>query len=278
MKFPTLALITSIVLAGAAAGCGGGGGGGSTSGPSAPSPTVSSVAVTVASPLKMGTTTQATGTASLSNGQSQSVTTGWRSDATAVASVTDAGLVTGVANGRATIYVVSGGRQGQQVIRVVPDYEGQWSGWLLVTGCTQSGAWAEIGFCELLPPGSQDPFGLGASQAGELLTARASYSSLALLFNPATAPIEGDGTASFSTTGVTSDGLIIDATWRVNAPQVGSLTGTVVEAWRVAGVAGEGRLVQDIVNAARTGTRVSESDVSRGGSPAKRRAARRLIR
>lgn len=39
-------------------------------------------------------------------GQSQALTTGWLSDAPAVATVTDAGLVTGVANGRATIYVI----------------------------------------------------------------------------------------------------------------------------------------------------------------------------
>ena len=62
----------------------------------------------------MGQTTQATGSATLSSGQAQSVTTGWLSDAAAVATVSDAGLVTEGPNGRATIYVVSGGRQGQQ--------------------------------------------------------------------------------------------------------------------------------------------------------------------
>ena len=51
------------------------------------------------------------------------MTSGWLSDAAAVATVTNAGLVTGVANGRATIYVITGG-QGQQAVRVVPDYQG----------------------------------------------------------------------------------------------------------------------------------------------------------
>ena len=70
--------------------------------------------------LRMGQTAQASGTEMRASGQSQSVTSGWLSDAPAVATVTGAGLVTGVANGRATIYAVAGGRQGQQVIRVCP--------------------------------------------------------------------------------------------------------------------------------------------------------------
>ncbi len=82
--------------------------------------------MTVASPLRMGQTAQASGTEMRANAQSQSITSGWLSDAPAVATVTGAGLVGGVANGRATIYVVAGGRQGQQVIRVVPDYQGRW--------------------------------------------------------------------------------------------------------------------------------------------------------
>jgi hypothetical protein len=60
----------------------------------------------------MGQTTQASGTATLSNGQSQALTSAWQSDAPGVATVTDAGLLTGVGNGRATIYVMNGGRQG----------------------------------------------------------------------------------------------------------------------------------------------------------------------
>jgi serine/threonine protein kinase len=66
-----------------------------------------------------------------SNGQTQAITSGWLSDAPNVATVTTGGLVTGVANGRASIYVIARGRQGQQVVRVVPDYQGRWAGGLL---------------------------------------------------------------------------------------------------------------------------------------------------
>lgn len=104
--------------AGVAIACGGSsGGGGST--PVAPSPTVTGVAVTLASSvLRIRETTQATATATLSNGQTQAVTTGFRSDAPDVATVSDGGLVTAVAAGLANIYVVFGGSQGLAQIRV----------------------------------------------------------------------------------------------------------------------------------------------------------------
>src|SRR5262245_44143258 len=98
--------------------------------PSAPSPTTTAITVTVSNQVRAGQTSQATGTETLSNGQTRPITSGWLSDATSVATVTNAGLVNGVANGRATIYVVASGHQGQQVVRVLPDYQGRWMGGL----------------------------------------------------------------------------------------------------------------------------------------------------
>ena len=56
--------------------------------PTSASPTTSAIAVTVNSPLEVDETAQAAATASLTNGQSQAVTTGWQSDAPNVATVT----------------------------------------------------------------------------------------------------------------------------------------------------------------------------------------------
>jgi hypothetical protein len=133
----------------------------------------------VSSPLRVGQTTQATGAAALSNGQTQAVTSGWQSDVPSVATVTDAGLVTAVANGRANIYVVSGGQQGLAQVRVVPDLQGRWSGRLQVTACAPSAAWATINFCSEFPAGFSSTFGLSVTQSGELLSAVANYGSLA---------------------------------------------------------------------------------------------------
>jgi len=250
-----------------------GGDGDSSSSSSSPSPVTSGVSVTVTSPVRMGQTAQAAGSATLSGGQTQSVTTGWRSDAAAVATVTDAGLVTGVANGRATIYVVSGGRQGQQVIRVVPDYQGQWNGALGVTSCTETGIFADLDFCDGFPVGSTDGYTLAVSQSGEQISATPSYGTLVFLM--ASAPIRDDGSAAFpSTASVTDSGitLTLEANWVINSLRVGELSGTVSEVWRFPNVTGEGRLVQNIVQTVRSRT----TSLSSGGGSVKARAMARL--
>jgi hypothetical protein len=257
----------ALTVATAMIGCGGdtptSPSGGSTSGTSA-------VAVTINSPVKIASTAQATGTASLSNGQSQAVTSGWLSDSVGVASVTSAGLVTGVSNGRATIYVVSGGKQGQQVIRVVPDYQGTWSGGLRVTSCSQTGAIAGLNFCDESPVGSTFSFSLAVTQSGESLSGRATENPI--VFPPFSAAITADGTSSFVST-YFENGVTVEATWRINSTGPGNLTGTVDEVWRGAGLSGEGRVSQNIVTVSRS----ASARAADAGSLLKSSAVGRLL-
>ena len=233
-------------------------GGGSDS---APTPTTTAVNLTVTSPVRMGQTTQATATESLSTGETRPVTTGVQSDALTVATVTTAGLVSGVANGRATIYVIAGGRQGQQVIRVVPDYQGKWNGGLRVTSCSETGVFAQGDFCDFFPPGMTSGYTLDITQTGEQLAATASYGS-PLVFPQITTSIREDGTASFGPTGTfTEDGITytIETSFAINSARVGELTGTVGEVWRFPNISGEGRLQQDIVDTTRSAAATSPS-------------------
>ena len=250
MRMRVLNVCAASAMAIMAAACGDGGGSGGS--PTSASSTTSSVAVTLASPtIKIGDTTQASATATMSNGQSQAVNTGWQSDAPSVATVTDGGLVSGVGNGRATIFVQSAGRLGQQVIRVVPDFQGQWSGGLRVTSCTESGAFASLGFCREFAVGVTDGFGLGMTQSGESVTATPNYGS-SFTASPATAAVSAEGSVSFNALFTGSSGLTIDSAWRVSSPSRGVLAGTVSEVWRAPGVVGEARLEQDIVQTGRT--------------------------
>lgn len=94
-----------------------------TKAPSAPSTpsaaTVTAIDLAMQNALLRATdTTQVTATATLSNGQSHPVTAGFRSDTPSVATVSDAGLVTAVAEGRANIFVVYEGKQGLVQVRV----------------------------------------------------------------------------------------------------------------------------------------------------------------
>jgi len=182
------------------------------------------------------------------------VTTGWRSDAVAVATVTDAGLVTGVGNGQANVYVITGGRQGQQVIRVVPDYHGEWEGTLRVTSCAQTGVFAEISLCSDVPPNSTEGFDLTLTQTAEALSV---LMYLGGGFQTVSTPIAGDGSAAFAgRSSYTEEGitLTLDSAWQINSARVGALSGTVTDVYRVTGYPGEGRVVYDIQSTTRTAT------------------------
>jgi hypothetical protein len=207
----------------------------------------------------MGQTAQATGTETRSNGQTQAVTTGWQSDAPGIASVTTGGLVTGVANGRATIYVVASGRQGQQVVRVVPDYQGRWIGGLRVTSCAETGVFAELDFCDDFPVGETLGYSLNLSQTGEQLTSTVIYGP-ELTLAPVNTPIREDGSAAFSTSGSYSDSgvtISVAPSFTINSPRVSELTGTSTDVWRLPNITGEGRLAFELVRTTRTGTSTS---------------------
>jgi hypothetical protein len=266
---PILSRLWGPVLLVPLAACGGG------SDP-APSPTTTGVTLTVTSPLRMGQTTQATATESLSTGETRAVTSGFQSDAPTVATVTQAGVVSGVANGRATIFVIAGGRQGQQLLRVVPDYQGEWDGGLRVTSCSETGIFAQLDFCDSFSPGTTTGYSLDVAQTGEQLTATASYGA-PIVFPQVSAAIREDGTAAFVPMGTfTEEGITftIEANFAINSTRVGQLTGTVGEVWRFPNVSGEGRLQQDIVDTIRS------SAATRSGADdgIRLRAIRKLLR
>ena len=141
----------------------------------------------------------------------------------------------------------SGGRQGHQVVRVVPDFQGQWAGGLRVTSCTETGAWAAAEFCQSFPVGETDGYGLALTQTGESLTGRFNFGS-GFSQPQAQAAIVDNGSATFTATfnSLTTPGTI-ESTWRISSPSRGTLAGTVSELWRIPGVSGEARLEEDIV-------------------------------
>jgi len=258
-------LLVALLLAPLAA-CGGGNSPTSPS-TSPPPPTTNAVSVTVSSPVRMGQTAQAAGTETLSNGQTRSITSGWLSDAATVATVTNSGLVTGMANGPATIYVIAGGVRGQQVVRVVPDYQGRWSGGLRVTSCTETGIFRDLDFCDDFEVGATFGYSLGLSQTGEQMTAVVDYGGAPYIFPSIAAPIGEDGASAFAPSlTVTESGitLVLEAAFKINSTRVNELTGTVDDLWRFPNMTGEGRLTQDLVSMTRTSAVAALSSTSEG--------------
>ena len=119
---PRVPRIVSLISAGVAlaglTACSDGGTGGLVAAPGGNA--VASVAVFPSSAtLDVGRTLQLTATLFGGNGQELSGDVSWTSSTSSVASVTDGGLVTGVAEGAATIIASAGGQSGSAVVTVV---------------------------------------------------------------------------------------------------------------------------------------------------------------
>jgi hypothetical protein len=215
--------------------CGGGGGGGGT--PTGPAPTVSSLAITLGDMLLVGRTVNATATATMSNGQTQAVTSGWVSSATHVATVTDAGVVRGVGNGTSVITVNSGGQQASRTIRVAPDFDGRWSGVQIVTACRDSldlrGICQEPEFAAVI--GSAYAISLTARQAGGLDVA-GEFVVEGITYPTFTTSVADDGTIRFSST-AEEDGVRGMVSWVMQSTFAGRGTGTIVETYTFPGLA-----------------------------------------
>lgn len=219
-----------------------------TPAPPAPAPpTASSVVVSLDSQILVGRTAQATATATLTNGQTQAVTTGWQSDVQSVATVSDSGLVTGVSNGLANVYVVAFGAQGLKQVRVLPNFQGQWRGSYIVRSCTQSGYFTTVNACGRdFFVGSVAPTSMTISQNGASISGNFFLGQIS--FTPFTGPIDSAGSVSFSGARTGASSISIDASWQINSPQDGRITGRHTEVWRASSPPGELRISADILD------------------------------
>jgi hypothetical protein len=232
-------------------GCGGDGGGSATG----PSGGTSSIAVTMSNALRVGQAEQATASATLTNGGTQSLTAGFRSDTPGVAIVTDAGMVTAIGNGLANIYVISGGRQGTKNLKVVPDLEGTWQGSYVVSRCVDTGFFLDSAkFCASgFPAGSVLPITASISQTQDTTTHAIMLGALGT--NSASAIIGADGSASIATTVITDPGFRIDVTLRVSSTTPGVMTGTLSQNWTIVGFSDSGQFDANLSNFVRVTTR-----------------------
>jgi len=141
--------IVALFLTGLAA-CGGGGGGSPTNPtPVTPTPTVVSLSISPATDLVtiQGTVTLSA-TATMSDGTTKTASGTWASDAAPVATVDGTGKVTGVAPGQATVTVTYENVKATRAIRVVPDYQGAWTGEYRILTCEDTGDFRADEWCE----------------------------------------------------------------------------------------------------------------------------------
>jgi hypothetical protein len=117
-----------------------------------PTPSATSVTLTVNAPA-VGSTVQATATATLSNGTTVPITSGFGGDASGVATVSGSGAITGVASGPVTVWADYQGVRGSKLLHVLPNYAGTFSGSYSVDGCQSNGDFSSFGFCGIFTTG-----------------------------------------------------------------------------------------------------------------------------
>lgn len=179
--------------------------------------------------------------ARMSDNTNQSVTNGtWASDNTAIATVDNTGIVTGVGSGTVNITVTSGGKTGTIAIRCLPNYGGTWDGTYTVTACTATGDFDLYGFCGVVPSGTVLDADLVLTQSGAQVNGQI---FLGTLTSTATGPVAMDGQLTLTGKLVEGD-FTIDVVFTLQSATPGALTGTMSQLWLGLGATwmGQGQL------------------------------------
>jgi hypothetical protein len=215
------ALIVVVVVGLAACG------GTSTSSPAAPTPTpvVTTVSVTMSPStdvLKIQGTETFTVTATLSDGTTKAVTGSWSSDNVAVATVDTSGKVTGIASGQATIAVAYDTARATRIVRIIPDYQGNWTGEYAVLSCQDSGDFAKEEWCKTALRNGVIKVTMALTHARDAVTGSWTHD---VMSGTTQGTLEADGTLALSGIGTLDRIPMAIAGWRSRSADNKSQTG-----------------------------------------------------
>ena len=219
--------------------------------PISPSPTPSTTALVITSStdlLKINQSETFILTATMSDGSSRPAAGTWRSDSAAVATVYSNGRVTGAGSGETSISAESNGlRAAPRTIRVLPDYQGRWSGDWRVGGCTTDGDWARSDICREVSVGMVLPFALALTQDRDTAAGNVTIDDVA---GPVQGSIRSGGqlgvTGAFP---LTDDGITIDVAvtdWETTTTDNQRMTGRFALVFRAAGLQGSVRFDSEL--------------------------------
>jgi hypothetical protein len=242
-------------------------------------PTTTALSVTFSgSTIFIGESGQFEAREALSNGTSRTATgVAWTSQNANVATVSPAGLVTGVAAGETTIAAEANGARSTLAVRVLPNFGGAWTGSEVATGCEDSGAFT--GFCvELGLVGDVFRHASVFTQTGTTVTAVLTTGDDTSV--TATGIVVVDGELSLPSAPILpADPELIGQVenWRSRADVPGKMTGTYTLAVTVPGVSGSVRVAIGLQNVVKTGTgAMSRPGSDTPGASLRRRIASRL--
>jgi hypothetical protein len=208
--------------------------------------TLASLTITLNTP-SVGAGTQATATATFSNGSTSAVASGFTSDTPSVATVTASGAVTGVSIGDATISVDYQGMRASKKIHVLPSYSGTFAGTYTVSDCTETGGFVNSDPTQDFCTGVIGLVGGIAIQS----TQSADLTLLTGLFQLGNVVGSGSGTVSSSGTLSYAGGVVIPSSttrldflnWVASSPTPGHITGSFEVVFTDTTITGQGVLI-----------------------------------
>ena len=254
--------VVTLMLCGAV-GCGGGS-------PATPAPVANAPTLTTPNTsIYIGQSVQFAATGS--------GTIRWGGDNSEVAAIDQTtGRVTGVGNGRVTIWAENEGGRTTRLLRGLPSYAGTWQGSWVVEGCTTSGAFAEIDLCTEFPVGGSAPLGLSLTQTDDRLPA-GNIVLGSLIGSTTEATIAEDGQVRMAATvdplpdnpiRLRLENIVL------NSPSPGIVEGSLEQVWSAIDFGGNMRIHARVANL----TRISGGPALLTPRPASGRTVQDMIR
>jgi hypothetical protein len=191
---------------------------------SGPSGATTAIAVTLPSVLRVGETAQATAIATTSGGAGKPLSVGWKSDSPLVATVNNTGLVSGLSNGLANIFIDADGVAGTKSLRVVPDYQGQWAGGFTTSAATPFPSDAYQHMCAGYVPPTTLLLTMTLTQTGQSVNGQ--FIVTGLVSSSFVSLVDGDGGINIRASNTTNP-FQYDFTWRMTAPVTSGTFGFV---------------------------------------------------
>jgi hypothetical protein len=228
--------------------------------PAAPeTPQITAITVTGPDLVNLGRT--ASYSASMTGG---SAACSWGDDAPQVGTIASTGVLTGVGNGKVTIWCDAAGVRGTKLVQVIATYAGSWIGSYQVTGCAELGDF-QGQWCSAFPNGNVLPLSGSFTQSNT--TATGSFALGQLTAGPATASVEPDGSMTFTETHDGTGSLTLRSQWNVHQVQDGKITGHVTLTFTADGLSGNATVHGEIFNTNRTSNLSASAFASRGAAP-----------
>lgn len=175
----------------------------------------------------------------------------WGGDNPQVATVDQTtGRVTGVGNGRVTIWAENEGGRTTRLLRGLPSYAGSWQGSYAITGCQSTGTLAAIGFCGSFFQGQVLNMQLQTSQTEDRVSGAFAFGGNQGTLNAST--VAENGILPLTGTHSSSNGSIRLENARLESPSAGTISGYFDQTWTVSGASGFGILSCEVRNLTRT--------------------------